>query len=532
MSILVSGIVLPWNGTEAEASALALKKLGLRQGRSAPVAVHKLSFDFRHGTPSRIYSMEVFLGDGEAELVQKRNDPQIRLRASSALPRPTGKESLDHPPVIVGFGPAGMFAALVLAKNGYRPIVLERGDSLEVRDKKVDAFFQGGSLDPQSNIQFGEGGAGAYSDGKLTTRINDPRCELVLRLLKEHGAPADALSVAKPHIGTDLLKGIVVSIRNEIKSCGGEVCFNSSMQQLVLRNGKLTAVETAAGTVPCETAVLALGHSARDSFGTLLNQGLHLERKAFSVGVRAEHLQETIDRALYGKYAGMSWLPKGEYSLSWKKGDRACYSFCMCPGGQVVAAASEEGRLVVNGMSYHARDGKNANAALCVSVNPSDFSGSHPLAGMEFQRKLEQTAFQAGGGDYTAPVQLWGDFAKGIKSKKLGNVTPTYPRGYSFAALDTVLPDFVCEMLREAMPVFGRKLRGYDAYDTVFTGVETRTSSPVRLLRNEALQSTSISGVYPCGEGAGYAGGIMSAAVDGIRVAEAIMAEYAPIEKE
>ena len=532
MSILVSGIVLPWNGTEEEAAAAAVNKLGLRRGTKVPVVVHKLSFDFRHGTPNRIYSMEVFLGESERQLVEKRKDPQIRLRASSELPKPVGTKKLEHPPVIVGFGPAGMFAALVLAQNGYCPIVLERGDSLEVRDGKVNAFFAGGLLDEESNIQFGEGGAGAYSDGKLTTRINDPRCELVLRLLREHGAPADALSVAKPHIGTDLLKGIVVSIREEIGRNGGKVYFGMPMSSLRLQNGRLIAVQTAEGEIPCQTAVLALGHSARDTFSVLLEQGLTLERKAFSVGVRAEHLQESIDRALYGKYAGMPWLPKGEYSLSWKKGDRACYSFCMCPGGQVVAAASEQGRLVVNGMSYHARDGKNANAALCVSVNPTDFSGSHPLAGMEFQRQLEQRAYQAGGGNFTAPVQLWGDFAQGTVGRKLGNVTPSYPRGHHFADLNTVLPPYVSEMLREAMPIFGRKLRGYDAFDTVFTGVETRTSSPVRIVRNEGLQSDSAIGVYPCGEGAGYAGGIMSAAVDGIRVAEAIMQEYAPFEKE
>ena len=465
-------------------------------------------------------------------MVAKRKDPQIRLRASADMPRPSGKKQLSNPPVIVGFGPAGMFAALILAENGYCPIVLERGDALEIRDQKVDSFFQGGALDLQSNIQFGEGGAGAYSDGKLTTRINDPRCELVLRLLKEHGAPAEALSVAKPHIGTDLLKGIVVSIRKAICRNGGMVCFRAPMDRLILRNNKLAGIRTANEEIPCETAVLALGHSARDSFGTLLDQGLTLERKAFSVGVRAEHLHESIDRALYGKYAGMPWLPKGEYSLSWRKGERACYSFCMCPGGQVVAAASEEGRLVVNGMSYHARDGKNANAALCVSVNPADFPGNHPLAGMEFQRRLEEKAYLAGGGDYTAPVQLWGDFSQGAVSKKLGHVVPTYPRGYTFARLDSVLPPFVCDMLREAMPVFGRKLRGFDGFDTVFTGVETRTSSPVRMLRNEHLQSDRIDGIYPCGEGAGYAGGIMSAAVDGIRVAEAIMREYAPFEKE
>ena len=532
MSILVSGIVLPWNGTEDEAAAVALNKLGLRRGTVVPVAVHKLSFDFRHGTPNRIYSVEVFLGEGESVLVEKRKDPQIRLRASSEMPKPTGNKTLAHSPVIVGFGPAGMFAALILAKNGYRPIVLERGDALDLRDKKVDSFFHGGSLDTESNIQFGEGGAGAYSDGKLTTRINDPRCELVLRLLKEHGAPAQALSVAKPHIGTDLLKGIVVSIREEINRCGGKVYFNNAMNRLLMQNGKLVGIRTASGDVACEAAVLALGHSARDSFEMLLEQGLALERKAFSVGVRAEHLQESIDQALYGKYAGMSWLPKGEYSLSWKNGERACYSFCMCPGGHVVAAASETNRLVVNGMSYHARDGKNANSALCVSVNPTDFSGDHPLAGMEFQRKLEETAYAAGGGGYTAPVQLWGDFAQSQKSKKLGKVTPSYPRGHAFADLNTVLPPYVCDMLREAMPIFGRKLNGYDAYDTVFTGVETRTSSPVRILRNDTLQSGNVAGVYPCGEGAGYAGGIMSAAVDGIRVAESIMREYAPLEKE
>lgn len=532
MSILVSGISLPWDGTAEAAEAAAFQKLGLRREDFSSVAVHKLSFDLRHGTLSRIYSIEVTLPGGEASLVEQRRDPQIRLRASADLPVPSGSKALADPPVVIGFGPAGMFAALVLAKNGYCPTVLERGGSMEERDKTVAAFFSGGGLDPQCNIQFGEGGAGAYSDGKLTTRIGDPRCELVLRLLQEHGAPAEALSVAKPHIGTDLLKGIVVSIREEIRSLGGTVAFHQPMKQLRVKNGALCAVETADGTLACEAAILAVGHSARDSFSMLREQGITLERKPFSVGVRTEHLQSSIDQALYGKYVGRTALPKGEYTLSWRQNGRACYSFCMCPGGQVVAAASEAGGLVVNGMSYHARDGKNANAALCVSVNPEDFSGSDPLAGVAFQRSLEQAAFAAGGGDYLAPVQLWGDFAQGRVSRKLGGVTPTYPRGYAFAPLDDVLPPYVCDMLRQAIPVFGRKLKGYDAPDTVFTGVETRTSSPVRIVRGDSLESRDLAGLYPCGEGAGYAGGIMSAAVDGIRVAEAIMANYAPLKKE
>lgn len=532
MSILVSGIDLPWNTTEEETIALAAKKVGLQRGAYSSAAVHKLSFDLRRGTLSRVYTIELTLPEGEEALISRLADPQVRLRASDVLPTPRGTGVLHAPPVIVGFGPAGMFAALVLAKNGYRPLVLERGGSMAERDKQVAAFFAGGPLDERCNIQFGEGGAGAYSDGKLTTRIHDSRCELVLRLLREHGAPAQALSVAKPHIGTDLLKDIVVSIRKEIQSLGGSVEFYQPLQDLRIQGGRLRAVCTPAGEIPCEAAVLAIGHSARDSFSLLQQRGLRMERKAFSVGVRAEHLQSQIDQALYGKYAGMEGLPKGEYALSWRKDGRACYSFCMCPGGQVVAAASEQGGVAVNGMSYHARDGRNANAALCVSVNPEDFSGSNPLAGIAFQRELEQKAFDAGGAAFAAPVQLWGDFANRRVSKKMGAVQPTYPRDYRFASLDTILPEYVCGFLRQAMPVFGRKLRGYDREDTVFTGVETRTSSPVRILRGETLQAPDAAGLYPCGEGAGYAGGIMSAAVDGIRAAEAIMAEYAPLEKE
>ncbi len=507
----------------------ARKKLRLSPESILSGCLHKQSLDLRHGDLKAICSVELQLAGDEAAFVEKCRDPHVKLRAEAVMPRPRGKEKLSAPPVIVGFGPAGIFAALILAKNGYRPVVLERGRAMDVRDRDVKAFFDGGALDEQSNIQFGEGGAGAYSDGKLTTRIGDNRCELVLRLLEEHGAPHGALQAAKPHIGTDLLKGIVVSMRKQVEALGGTVRFETQAKGLLLRENRLRGLKLAGEELPCEVAVLAIGHSARDSFFTLKEQGVYLQAKPFSVGVRAEHLQEDIDRALYGKFLGTPGLPAGEYALSHREGDRGCYSFCMCPGGEVVAAASEAGGLVTNGMSYHARAGKNANAALVVSVGPEDF-GTDPLDGVVFQRKLEQTAFRLGGGDYQAPVQLWGDFAQGRVSTKLGRVQPTYPRGWQFRSLDEALPGQVCGLLRRAMPQFGRRIRGYDAPDAVFTGVETRTSSPVRITRGDDLQSLNVSGLIPCGEGAGYAGGIMSAAVDGIRVAEAIMAKYAPLD--
>ncbi len=507
----------------------ARKKLRLSPDSVLSGCLHKQSLDLRHGDLKAICSVELQLAGDEGSFVKKCRDPHVKLRAPAVMPRPTGREALSAPPVIVGFGPAGIFAALILAKNGYRPVVLERGRSMEVRDRDVKAFFDGGALDERSNIQFGEGGAGAYSDGKLTTRIGDNRCELVLQLLEDHGAPHDALQAAKPHIGTDLLKGIVVSMRKEVEKLGGTVRFETQAKGLLLRENRLRGLKLDGEDLPCDVAVLAIGHSARDSFFTLKDQGVFMQAKPFSVGIRAEHLQEDIDRVLYGKYLGTPGLPAGEYALSHREGDRGCYSFCMCPGGEVVAAASETGGLVTNGMSYHARAGKNANAALVVSVGPEDF-GQDPLDGVAFQRKLEQTAFSLGGGDYQAPVQLWGDFAQGQVSAHLGRVQPSYPRGWQFRSLDEVLPEQVCGMLRRAMPQFGRKIRGYDAADTVFTGVETRTSSPVRITRGDDLCSLNVSGLIPCGEGAGYAGGIMSAAVDGIRVAEAIMSKYAPLE--
>lgn len=527
MSILISNLTLPFPFAPEEAVENARKKLSLSPSAVLSGSVHKQSLDLRRGELKAVCTVELELAGDEAAFVQRCNDPAVRLRLPATLPQPTGSKTLSSPPVVVGFGPAGMFASLILARNGYCPIVLERGGSMTERDAAVNHYFSGGALDENCNIQFGEGGAGAYSDGKLTCRIGDRRCELVLQLLQEHGAPAEVMRLAKPHVGTDLLKQVVVSIRNEICALGGELRFHTRAQGLILRENTLHGLLLEGEELPCELAVLAVGHSARDTFLTLRRQGIALQPKPFSVGLRAEHLQQDIDMALYGKRAGMPELPPGEYALSRREGERGCYSFCMCPGGQVVAAASEENTVVTNGMSYHARNGKNANAALCVSVTPEDY-GTGVLDGVAFQRKLEQAAF-ALAGDGTAPVQRMDDFLIGNGKKQLGRVTPSYPRGWSFRQLDKALPPFVCEMLRRSIPEFGKKLRGYDAPDVILTGVETRTSSPVRILRGDNLFSPTVHGLIPCGEGAGYAGGIVSAAVDGIRAAEKIMAEYRPL---
>lgn len=532
MSIIVSNIQLPFASTNEDAVSEALKRIKASDSLCRAADVHKLSFDLRHGHLSKVYAVELSMDLDEETLVDGLGLPEVKLRSRPVMPKPGGSEKLEAPPVIVGFGPAGLFAALVLAENGYCPIVLERGGDLDTRDRKVDAYFGGGALDLASNVQFGEGGAGTYSDGKLTTRISDPRSQLVLELLGKYGAEREMLIRAKPHIGTDRLKHIVRAMRQAIGELGGKVCFHTQVTDILYKNGRLTGLKDSSGQIhPAQVSILATGHSARDTFVMLRDRGFDIRPKAFSVGVRAEHRQTDIDMALYGKYAGMPGLPVGEYTLSRRENGRACYSFCMCPGGYVVAAASEPDSVVTNGMSYHARSGRNANAAICVSVEPGDFGSGDPLAGMYFQREIERAAFAAADGAQGAPAQLWGDFRQRRVSKKLGRVEPTYPRGVVFADLERVLPGFVCDMIRASMPAFGRKLRGFDAYDTLFTGPETRTSSPIRLMRGENMMTPGVDGLIPCGEGAGYAGGIVSAAVDGIRAAEAIMARYAPFEK-
>lgn len=430
-------------------------------------------------------------------------------------------------PVVVGFGPGGIFAALLLAEAGLRPLVLERGLDVETRRKKVETFWQTGKLDPACNVQFGEGGAGTFSDGKLNTGIHDPRVRWVLEQFHAAGAQDNILTDAKPHIGTDVLARVVAGLRKRIEGLGGEVRFGCRLTGLVHSAGALSGIRFEDNgmecSLPCRQMILAIGHSARDTFVMLDGLGVPMERKPFSMGMRVEHKQSWLDLAQYGEMAGHPRLPPADYKLSVHLPDgSSAYSFCMCPGGQVVAAASEEGGVVTNGMSVAARDGENCNAALLVTLRPEDFPGEGVLAGMEWQRRLEREAFQIGG-DYRAPAQLVGDFLAGRVSSGMGRVKPSYRPGVVLTELRRCLPEMITDVIGRALPVFDRRLKGFAQEDAVLTAPETRSSCPVRIVRDEGCQS-GLRGVFPCGEGAGYAGGITSAAVDGLRCAEALIA--------
>ncbi|NPV89237.1 MAG: hypothetical protein HPY50_00495 [Firmicutes bacterium] len=474
--------------------------------------------------------------------VEVRNESRVqgRYRGRGITPAPDlayqcatlGNERLDQRPVVIGMGPAGLFAGLLLAKNGYQPILLERGEDVETRTAKINRFWNSGQLDTESNVQFGEGGAGTFSDGKLTTLINDRRCRMVLEEFIAAGAPPEILYKSKPHVGTDRLKSTVKNIRQEIIASGGEVRFKAKVTDFIIKDGKTAGlVINESERLDCSVVCLAIGHSARDTFEALHHRGIAMSQKPFSIGVRIEHPQDFIDQAQYGAAAGYPGLGAADYKLAYHaKGGRSAYTFCMCPGGYVVAAASEEHCLVTNGMSEYKRDGQNANSALLVGVTPADFPSQHPLAGIEFQRRWEQLAYQLGGGNYRAPAQLLVDFLADQPSSGWGGVKPTYKPGVAFAQLKNCLPAYVTATLKEAIVNFDTRIKGFAMPDSILTGVETRSSSPVRINRDQDYLS-NIQGLYPVGEGAGYAGGIMSSAVDGVKTAEKIIARYAPLKK-
>lgn len=428
-------------------------------------------------------------------------------------------------PVVVGAGPAGMFAALVLAECGMRPLLIERGQCIEDRKKQIAHFQNTGELDAESNVCFGEGGAGTFSDGKLVTRVNDPLCRYVLQVFVEHGASRDVLIDAKPHIGTDVLSDILVKIRNQIISLGGEISFNERLEDIKCAGSKVASIKTSKREIECENLILATGHGARDVYSLLHGRDFIMEPKGFAMGVRIEHKREIIDKAIYGSYAGHERLGAAMYSLKGNFSGRSVYSFCMCPGGEVINSSTEMDGLCVNGMSYNARDGENSNAAVVVQMNPKDW-GEETMAGIEFQRRIERLCFQKAGGDFNAPIQKFSDFQKGTITSSFGSVHPSIKGNTSFANIPDILGEDISAGIKQAINYWDKIIDGYASGDALLTAVESRTSSPVRVLRGEDLQSVSVAGVYPCGEGAGYAGGIMSAAIDGIKCAMKIINKW------
>lgn len=506
-------------------------KLRISRDEVKDLRIHKKSIDARKKDKIVfVYTVDISAKDVDKLLKKHASKGAKKVPQLVHQDLTFGKEKLEQRPVIVGFGPAGLFAALVLSRRGYKPIVIERGEDVDKRAEKIEKFWSAGPLDPDSNVQFGEGGAGTFSDGKLTTLINDKRCRFILEEFIKAGGPKEILYYNKPHLGTDKLRIIVKNIRQEIIGHGGQVRFSSQLTDLFIEDGRLSAVEiNNKERLETDLVILAIGHSARDTFDMLYKKGISIRQKPFSIGVRIEHPQALINKSQYGSFAKYPSLGPADYKLAYhSKSGRSAYTFCMCPGGYVVAAASEQGYVVTNGMSEYKRDGLNANSALLVGVNPEDFGSDHPLAGVDFQRKWERLAYELGGRSYRAPSQLVGDFLHDRESKSFSSVQPSYRPGVVLGQLRDCLPAYVIETLKEALVYFDKRLKGFAMPDAILTGVETRSSSPIRINRGEDFQS-SVEGLYPIGEGAGYAGGIMSSAVDGLKAAEAIMARFAPI---
>lgn len=527
----ITGLKLSIEDEKSKLLSVLSKKIGIKREDILEFKIFKQSVDARQRDDMIFFNYTVDVGLANEASILKRHQGQ----GVSAAPETgysyvrRGLEKMKFRPVIVGSGPAGLFAGIVLAEMGYGPLLLERGADVDRRVKAVQKFMEEGELDTECNIQFGEGGAGTFSDGKLTTLIRDVRCRKVLEEMVLAGAPEEILYLNKPHVGTDKLRTVVKNLRQKIEGLGGEFRFSCRVTDIFVEGEALEGIEVNGNErVPADVLIMAPGHSARDTFEMLYKRKVDMSPKPFSIGVRIEHRQELIDQAQYKRFAGHEKLGPADYKLACHASNgRSAYTFCMCPGGEVVPATSEEGCVVTNGMSLYARSSPNANSALLVGVEPGDFGSSHPLAGVEFQRRWERLAFALGGGGYNAPAQLVGDFLAGRASTEIGSVAPTYQRAVTLASLEGCLPPYVTETLKEAIPAMDKKLRGFAASDAVLTGVETRSSSPVRIVRSENFEA-GVKGFYPAGEGAGYAGGIVSSAVDGIRAAEAIASKYSP----
>ncbi len=531
--IRLSQIKLPIGHREEELLEAAAKIIRVPGTKIEKLIIIKKSIDARKKDEIKfIYSVDVSLKEGhkegEPQLVERLRNVNITLSEEARYDfKPKGDKIFTSPPVIVGTGPAGLFCAYLLAKNGYQPIVIERGYEVKRRVEAVESFWSGKPLDPECNVQFGEGGAGTFSDGKLNTMVKDVtnRYPFVMETFVKHGAPSDILYLNKPHIGTDQLRLVVENMREEILRLGGQVRFGTKLTDLVIENGRLVQIElNHKERIPCEILIPAIGHSARDTFSMFLKHGLKLSPKPFAIGLRIEHKQSRISCSQYGD--AYVHLPPADYKLTHQtKSGRGVYSFCMCPGGFVVNSSSEAGHIVVNGMSNYARDEENANSAIVVTVGPEDFGNTDPLGGIAFQRKWEALGYQAGRGK--VPVQLFGDLLRYRESATIGGIKPNIRGEYRLADLNTCLPEFVREAITEGILAFDHKIKGFADEEAILSGIETRTSSPVRIHRNEAFES-NISGIYPCGEGAGFAGGITSAAMDGMKVFEAIATVYRP----